>query len=339
MEIAELYCELLLARANVLDQIAFGEGGNRIRARGKEELKRVNAPAPAGQGRSGQATAEEKTGAGIGFPFGGLGRKQKQESHRHRHPETETETTPQQANEDEEEGDEESYINPPLDEAAVSIFYAWSRFPHDIRELTILRTLLAERWGKEFMALAQDNKVEGARVPERLVKGLRVRAPSRELVESYLREIARAYGVSYPEGEGEGEGPGKPPGQFGGEGGPGDMGGDGGEGGGDGDGGDIQNPPPSTSSLDTTRRPSDPADLSAYSPPRGLHAGRSPVSVAPPAARTDNPRPRVKLPDAGPDTGTGAAENEVAPSASGTGGPGAIPEVDELSRRFAALRR
>jgi hypothetical protein len=332
MEIVELYCELLLARANVLDQIAFGEGGAKIRARGKEVLKRVNAPA--GQGRSGQggrpsSTAEKGAGAGIGFPFRGLGRKQES------HPET---TSQGQAQDEEEEGDgdEESYINPPLDEAAVSIFYAWSRFPHDIRELTILRTLLAERWGKEFMALAQDNKVEGARVPERLAKGLRVRAPSRELVESYLREIARAYGVSYPEGEGEG--PGKPPGEPSGEFGGGGDGGMGGDGDGDG-GGDIQNPPPSTSTPDTTRRPSDPADLSTYSPPRGLHAGRSPVSVAPPAARTDNPRPRVKLPDAGPETGTGAAENEVAPSASGTGGSGGIPEVDELSRRFAALRR
>ncbi|RMJ23043.1 hypothetical protein PHISP_06076, partial [Aspergillus sp. HF37] len=130
---------------------------------------------------------------------------------------------------------------------------------------------------------------------------------------------------------GGGEPPGKPPREFGGGGGgggDGDMGGDGGEG-----GGDIPAP---TSTPDTPRRPSEPADLSAYSPPRGLHAGRSPVSVAPPAARTDNPRPRVKLPDAGPET---AAGNEVAPSASGTGGSGAIPEVDELSRRFAALRR
>ncbi|RMJ20675.1 hypothetical protein PHISP_08455, partial [Aspergillus sp. HF37] len=213
MEIVELYCELLLARANVLDQIAFGEAGTRIRARGKEGLKRANAPAPAGKGGGGgrsTSTAEEKGAgaAGIGFPFHGFGRKQHQQHQQQsqeRHPETTTTTTTTPTPQDEpEEGDaeEECYINPPLDEAALSIFYAWSRFPHDVRELNILRTLLAERWGKEFMALAQDNKVEGARVPERLVKGLRVRAPSKELVECYLREIARAYGVSYPEGEG-----------------------------------------------------------------------------------------------------------------------------------------
>lgn len=318
----ELYCELLLARANVLDQIAFGDGGQKARNKAKELYKRLNAPSAAAAGK---LAPEEKAGAGgsggIGFPFRGFGKK----------PTPHTEPSRETQEGDNEE--EEKFIDPALDEAAMAIFYSWSRFPHDVRELTILRTLLADRWGKEFMALAQDNKVDGVPVPERLVKGLRVRAPSQDLVESYLAEIARAYGVtSFQTGTGdEGkakEGPsGSPPEEFG------DPSADRGDGGG-GEGGDEAD----TATTAAVRRPSDPSDLPRTSPPRGLHPGRSPVSVAPPAPRTDNPSPRVKLPDTNAQADS-KNEEVTPPSARGPAGAGAIPEVDELSRRFASLRR
>ncbi|OJJ50019.1 hypothetical protein ASPZODRAFT_58648, partial [Penicilliopsis zonata CBS 506.65] len=267
MEMVELYCELLLARANVLDQIAFGEKGARARTRAREE-----------------AGARDAV---------------------------------------------EEYMDTALDEAALSVMYAWSRFPHDVRELTMLRTQLAERYGKEFLLLAQENKAD-IRVPERLVKGLRIQPPAPELVELYLREIAKAYGVAWPKEEWdaekakrEAEGILKSL----------DI---------DDDhddhdnnrGGDELLPPstPSRSrpSITEMRRASEADELSKATPPRTIEPGRSPVSVAPPGPRSDNPSPRVKLPGSTP-------EDTVGPRARRSSA--GIPEVDELTRRFAQLRR
>lgn len=295
----ELYCELILARANVLDQLAFGERGNLARSRGKEEWKRW-----------------QGIGAGKGKPergLWGLGGR--------------TSTSTSTEKKEEREGEDGEYIDPALDEAAVSIFYAWSRFPHDVRELSILRTLLAERWGKEFMSLAQENRVEGVPVPERLAKGLRVKPPGKELVDCYLREIAAAYGVQWPKEKDLAEAPG---GFDKGE----EEGGE--EGGRDdtdtGKGNDERGDGPST----PRRKSADELDLNKVTTPRNrnLEEGRSPVSVAPPAPRSDNPNPRVKLPD--------SDEQDVGPGArkgSEPGQTGGIPEVDELTKRFAALRR
>lgn len=238
----------------------------------------------------------------------------------------------------EEGGKEEDYIEEGLDEAAVAILYAWSRFPHDVRELTILRGLLADRWGKDFMTLAQDNKAD-VPVPERLAKGLKVRTPSQELVDSYLREIAKAYGVSWPPGNGDGELDGAQ-GEY-------DMGSSTskGEDGGGGDGGDVREQPTTTPSTpqkpSQARRPSEADELNRFTPPRGLHPGRSPVSVAPPGPRSDNPSPKVKLPGSNNEQTQTQAGGEVAPPGPGksSSGTGNIPEVDELTRRFAALRR
>ncbi|KAL2855911.1 hypothetical protein BJY01DRAFT_204019 [Aspergillus pseudoustus] len=178
------------------------------------------------------------------------------------------------------------------------------------------------------MALASENKLADIKVPERLVKGLRMRPPSQELVESYLREIARAYKVQWGEevdvdeqevdavleevlASGD------------------DLGRDGN---GDGDGGDVG---------ELVRRASETTELTRATPPRGLHAdkfGKSPVSVAPPGPRSDNPNPRVKVPD---DSSKNAPADVSGPSPAQRGGrdKSGIPEVDELSRRFAALKR
>ncbi|PYI12783.1 DUF292-domain-containing protein, partial [Aspergillus violaceofuscus CBS 115571] len=226
------------------------------------------------------------------------------------------------------------YLDAALDEAAAVIFYATPRFPHDVRELTILRTLLAERWGKEFMALAQEDAVPGVRVPGRVAKALRVRAPSAELVDCYLREIARAYGVHWgPRDQGvEGVAP-----TVAGwdEVSGGDSNGDGSAG--DGAGGDGAGDRPSTPRRSPTeteaRRASETLALNQATPPRGWQTQTSPVSVsvAPPGPRWDNPHPRVKVPGESVSAGSATAATGKTKSE--------IPELDELTRRFAALRR
>ncbi|KAJ5975602.1 hypothetical protein N7481_009309 [Penicillium waksmanii] len=225
--------------------------------------------------------------------------------------------------------DDDTYMDTALDEAATVIFYAWQRFPHELRELTILRTMLGERYGKEFMTLAQENKVDTVKVPDRLLKGLRVRPPGQELVESYLREIAKAYGVAWPEEDMQ-EDLGSAPPEF-----VDDSQGDGD----DNEGGDLPVTPGKPGAGATeARRASETSELSKATPPRGPADGRSPVSVAPPAPRTDNPNPRVKVP--GPEENESTKASAAAGSRpQGKSSNGGIPELDELTRRFADLKR
>ncbi|KAE8143362.1 regulator of Vps4 activity in the MVB pathway-domain-containing protein [Aspergillus pseudotamarii] len=322
MEMVELYCELILARANVLDQNAFSEKGVEARNRAKEawvEMKRKEQGLGSGSGSSGPTTGKgdaagsgKRSGFGFGALFGGGGASKKEED-------TSSSTAGVQS------AGDEAYIDSALDEAAAAIFYAYPRFPADVRELTILRQLLADRYGKEFMTLAQDDRfpeADGLRVPERLVKGLRVRPPSQELVESYLREIARAYGVVWG---GDAEELGEAPTEFV----------DGGDNNDATAGGDVPvTPRKEGRPADVERRMSETAELNRATPPKGLQSGKSPVSVAPPGPRSDNPNPRVKVPD-----GNGKGEAEVEPRSPSKTSKGGIPELDELTRRFAALKR
>ncbi|OJZ88544.1 hypothetical protein ASPFODRAFT_185036 [Aspergillus luchuensis CBS 106.47] len=321
MEMVELYCELLLARANLLDQSAFGEKGARARSRARGEAQRHLSSS------SSTSSSKGAEGKSSGFSFWGFGRKQQQQQ---------TTGTSQAAAAAAESGggeeeagamEKEGYIDPALDEAAAVIFYSYARFPHDIREMTILRGLLSDRWGKDFMMLAQENKLEEVKVPERLVRGLRVKPPSEELVESYLVEIARAYGVTWPDGSvapPEGDVPSFVEDE------------DRGDGDGDG-GGDVKLPSTprkigqSGDSENDVRRASETMELNKATPPRGLYSeGKSPVSVAPPGPRVDNLHPKVKVPGE-EDVSKEARQSKPAKSD--------IPELDELTRRFAALRR
>lgn len=316
MEMVELYCELLLARANVLDQLAFGEKGTRARLRAKELLKKQT---QAQTGEKATTAAPESSSSRFGFSW--LGGSQKKEA---------AATSPLEGAGGLSE-EESAYMDTALDEAAVAIFYAWHRFPHELRELTMLRTMLGERYGKEFMTMAQDNKVDTVKVPDRLLKGLRVRPPTQELVESYLREIAKAYGVDWPGGQelDVQEELGGAPSEFVDD------------APGDGDEGDLPQTPKQQSAdplsrpnLIEARRASETSELNKATPPRGPAAlqGRSPVSVAPPAPRTDNPNPRVKVPGS-EEEGGGATQKAGKTNNSG------IPELDELTRRFADLKR
>lgn len=328
MEMVELYCELLLARANVLDQMAFSDQGTRARLRAKELLKkRTQEQAGATVSTTaGVKGAGESTGSRFGFSWLGGG-AQKKEAERAA-PITASGSAADDSDED------NPYIDTALDEAATVVFYAWHRFPHEVREFTMLRTMLGERYGKEFMTLAQDNKVDTVKVPDRLLKGLRVRPPGQELVESYLREIANAYGVEWHGAEEE---LGSAPTEF-----VDDLG-DGGDGDGDAEEPQLPQTPGKQQgdsaprpNLSEARRASETSELTKATPPRGLAAGRSPVSVAPPAPRTDNPNPRVKLP--GTEGKAAAVPKEGGASKSKSNNNG-IPELDELTRRFADLKR
>ncbi|KAJ2763218.1 Vacuolar protein sorting-associated protein ist1 [Coemansia sp. BCRC 34490] len=90
-----------------------------------------------------------------------------------------------------------------VSEAASSIIYASARL--DVKELVLIRELLVGKYGKEAVLRAMDGK--DANVNQRLMQKLGVNAPPSELVTSYLREIADAYGVAWrPKGESKADG-------------------------------------------------------------------------------------------------------------------------------------
>ena len=82
--------------------------------------------------------------------------------------------------------------DPGLDEAVRSIIFAAPRT--DIKELMQVRQPLLEKFGKEVGQQA----MEGIGVAERVLKKLEVETPTKSLVDAYLREIARTYGIAWP---------------------------------------------------------------------------------------------------------------------------------------------
>lgn len=223
-----------------------------------------------------------------------------------------------------------------LEEAATSIIYAAPRLPREIRELGIVRGMLVERFGKDFAVRAQENRDDC--VPKRVTEKLKVEPPREGLVTAYLTEIARTYGVEWPrrketeemeglgrevDGEEEGDG-----------------------GGGEGGGGKEMSIAIDTSGKEEAQTPVkknrvdlgqafDREELSRATPPREIAPGgaKSPVSVAPPGPRSDNLSPKVKLPD-----GKTAAAAPARPQPKSIV-PGAVPTVDDLAKRFSALKR
>lgn len=211
--------------------------------------------------------------------------------------------------------------DPGLEEAIKSIIYAAPRT--DVKELQQARQLLVEKYGKEFAMEAIENS--DGKVAERILKKLRVEPPAQELVTLYLKEIARTYGVAWPKREDSAV----------------ETGHDDDE---DSSGGQA---------VRSLEEPLTTDELSRATPPRDL-GPKSPVSVAPPSPSTDNLNPRLRLP--GPpelkptakmgglkNQNTGAeAQNPAKQSDSGGKKAvigGKIPDVDELAKRFAALKR
>jgi vacuolar protein sorting-associated protein IST1 len=210
-----------------------------------------------------------------------------------------------------------------LEEAAASLVYAAPRLPREVKELALVRALLVERFGKEWAVRVAENE-GGEMVPKRVSDKLKMEVPREALVTAYLEEIARAYGVDWPRRNEELEGA---RGEVDDE--------------DDDDGGAKEQP-----ILADGQAPSTPAgkapgrvdlgNLSNATPPTDLGA-KSPVSVAPPGARTDNPSPKVRLPGGGE---AAKGKSTAAPAKKTAGGPGgSVPTVDDLAKRFSALKR
>ncbi|CAG8958776.1 hypothetical protein HYFRA_00011726 [Hymenoscyphus fraxineus] len=208
-----------------------------------------------------------------------------------------------------------------LEEAVKSLIYAAPRT--DVKELQQVRALLVDKYGKEFALAAMENSDE--KVAEKVLKKLAVTPPAPELVNGYLEEIARTYGVDWPKKPKEELG--EPPEYV--------------------DSDDDENPSggqaqkvleePIAASGAKVRAEEREA-LSKATPPRNFGPS-SPLRVNPPSPSTDNLHPRVKgTLDLKPTT-----KPQGTPVKSGTQskGPvgGTIPDVDELAKRFAALKK
>ncbi|KAI9742763.1 MAG: hypothetical protein M1818_003492 [Claussenomyces sp. TS43310] len=205
-----------------------------------------------------------------------------------------------------------------LEEPVKSIMYAAPRT--EVKELQQVRLLLAEKFGKEFMLQAADN-LDG-KVAEKVLKKLRIEPPPQALVNGYLEEIARTYGVDWPK---------KPPGDV-----PKFV-----------DDDDEESPSGGQAQknleapLLAEAEGADERDqLSRATPPRDFGPS-SPLRVNPPAPSTDNPHPRVK----GTESLDLKPSKKMQDASAGKGlqsrGPvgGTIPDIDELAARFAALKK
>lgn len=215
--------------------------------------------------------------------------------------------------------------DPGLEEAVKSIIYAAPRT--EVKELHQVRDLLAARFGKEFALSAAGNV--GGGVADRVIKKLGVEAPSPELVNLYLKEIARTYGVDFDRTP-----PRTPP--------PPQT-------------GDDDDDDDSTPTLRTKIPEAELADpkaralvTDAASPPRKVFP-KSPIHVAPASPSTENPHPVVKFPEAPevkitprqqqlPRTVVGSVGSSRG-GATGGGKSKEDKEVDDLLARFAALKK
>lgn len=207
--------------------------------------------------------------------------------------------------------------DPGLEEAVRSLIYAAPRT--DVKELHAARALLVEKFGKEFALGA----MEGQGVAERVLSKLKVETPRRELVDAYLAEIARTYGVAWP-------------------GAPGSSASADGADGADGDDEDDEGGGGKENKVKALEAPLEAEELSKATPPRDL-GPKSPVRVAPPSPSTDNVAPKVKVPGplelkpGGKMARAGVGKAGAAGDKEGPGGK--IPDVDELAKRFAQLKR
>ncbi|KAF1840340.1 DUF292-domain-containing protein [Cucurbitaria berberidis CBS 394.84] len=209
-------------------------------------------------------------------------------------------------------------LDPALEEAVRSIIYAAPRT--EIKELHAVRGFLVEKFGKD-VALAS---MEGEGVAERVAKKLRVETPSNELVDAYLSEIARFYGVPFgtaktASDDEDADDDDEPSGGIAEE-----------------ADGQLEDPLEAESGKDKNSKKEDEREeLAKANTPKKL-GPQSPLRVVPPSPSTDNVAPRLKLP------GTAAAKvakSDAKKPVKKEDGLGKIPDVDELARRFAELKR
>ena len=214
-------------------------------------------------------------------------------------------------------------VDPGLEEAVRSIIYAAPRT--DIKELHQSRNLLIEKFGKEFALATMD----GEGVAARVLSKLKVETPPRVLVDAYLREIARTYGVRFP-------------------GDPIELSDD------DEEEDDDDDEPSGGVKVKALEAPLEAEELSRATPPRDVGGRDPPIHIAPASPSSENPNSTIKMPagekpvarrkssstgvDKAKSPGDKASKKEKK-DGDGGGPGGKIPDVDELARRFAALKR
>ncbi|RDX51941.1 DUF292-domain-containing protein [Lentinus brumalis] len=95
--------------------------------------------------------------------------------------------------------------DPGVSEGVCAIIYAAPRT--ELKELHILRDLLMHKYGREFSLAVMENR-DGC-VSERVARKLNVATPPSSLVDAYLSEIAKGYGIAWsppkPEGTDDGQ--------------------------------------------------------------------------------------------------------------------------------------
>jgi Regulator of Vps4 activity in the MVB pathway len=225
--------------------------------------------------------------------------------------------------------------DPGLEEAVKSLVYAAPKT--EIKELQTVRNLLVEKYGKEFVLAAMENT--DGKVNDKVVRKLSVVPPKEELVVGYLEEIAKAYGVDWPRREPAGE----PPDLLG-------------EDLIDNDDEDdnpsggkalkeleapiLANSSAEASGPDAERAAKEQEELDkAAAPPSGLGGPSSPLRVVPPKMTTDNLHPKVTLNSMELKPNRKIQDATARKTGTGKGPAGGVPDVDELERRFAALKR
>ncbi|KAH9949352.1 regulator of Vps4 activity in the MVB pathway-domain-containing protein [Amylocystis lapponica] len=83
--------------------------------------------------------------------------------------------------------------DPGVSEGVNSIIFAAPRT--ELKELHVLRDMLMHKYGRDFSVAVMENR-DGC-VSERVTRKLNVFTPSTALVDAYLAEIAKGYGVSW----------------------------------------------------------------------------------------------------------------------------------------------
>lgn len=156
--------------------------------------------------------------------------------------------------------------------------------------------------------------MEGEGVAERVAKKLEAKTPSEDLVDAYLGEIARFYGVPFGARKTSSDDDDDEPS------------------GGVAEEVDTKAPLQADGKKDDERE-----ELVKATPPRTV-GPQSPLRVVPPSPSTDNVAPKLKLPGAAAAKVQKAVEKKP-PIKKDDGPGGKIPDVDELSRRFAELKR
>ncbi|KAF2730878.1 DUF292-domain-containing protein [Polyplosphaeria fusca] len=211
-------------------------------------------------------------------------------------------------------------LDPALEEAVRSLIYAAPRT--DVKELHQVRALLMEKFGKD-VALAS---MEGSGVASRVLKKLKVETPSSELVDAYLTEIARFYGVPFGESSSTAAQ--------------------------DNDDDEDDDEPgdgekeladtllePALLAEEDSKKEDEAEELVKATPPRKF-GPQSPLRITPPSPSTDNVAPKLKLPGSAAAGAEGKKVQGKKVQVKKDAGPGGkIPDVDELAKRFAQLKR